>query len=98
MRVYITAPAIADLSEIEAFISKDNISAAENLIHHLEKRCLSLANNPNLGRRRDYLKPGLRTITEARNYLICYRIKQNSIEILRVLHGARDIEKIIKNI
>jgi toxin ParE1/3/4 len=26
------------------------------------------------------------------NYLIFYRMRSNSIEIVRVLHGARDIE------
>ncbi len=95
MRVQITLAAVADLREIEVFISKDNVVAAEQVIRQLEKRCLLLGDNPSIGRRRDYLRPKLRTVTEG-NYLICYRAKRNSVEILRILHGSRNIEKILQ--
>ena len=96
MRVKITTPAAIDLREIEKYISKDNIAAAEKVIHHLKTTCFLLGDNPGIGRRRDYLKPKLRTVTDG-NYLICYRVKNNSIEILRVLHSSRDTEKILKS-
>ncbi len=96
MHFKLTLPAVADLCEIEDYINKNNIFAAQNLIHRLELRCKSLTRNPHLGSKRDYLKPGLRTITESKNYLICYRIRKDSIEVLRILHGARDVEKILR--
>lgn len=45
---------------------------------------------PGIGRRRDDLAPGLRSISYA-NYLIFYRPIDDGIEIVRVLHGSRDL-------
>ena len=39
---------------------------------------------------RDDLSPGLRSIPHG-NYLIFYRLMNNGIEIVRVLHGSRDL-------
>ena len=94
MHVHITQPAIADLQEIEEFISKDNVVAAGRLVQKLEDLCLSLGEHPNIGRKRDYIKPGLRTIAEG-NYIICYRVHKEAVEILRCLYGARNIEAIL---
>lgn len=96
MRVKITTPATVDLCEIEKYISENNIAAAVRVINKLEESCLLLGDNPGIGRRRDYLKPKLRTITEG-NYLICYRVRRNSVEVLRILHSARNIEKILRS-
>ncbi|HEY9868489.1 MAG TPA: type II toxin-antitoxin system RelE/ParE family toxin [Candidatus Obscuribacterales bacterium] len=97
MRVHITRPAVADLEEIEAFISQDDVLASARLVEKLEERCLALGNHPHMGRKRDYIKPGLRTVSEG-NYIICYRIQEEFVEILRVLHGARNIEAILEGI
>lgn len=96
MRVKITAPAASDLREIEKYISQDNVAAAEKVINKLEEGCLLLGDSPGIGRRRDYLKPKLRTINEG-NYLIYYRVKRNTIEVLRILHSSRDTEKILSS-
>jgi toxin ParE1/3/4 len=69
MDVRVTQPAIADLQEIEEYISSENIAAAGRMIQKLKKRCLALGNHPNIGHKRDYIKSGLRTISEG-NYII----------------------------
>ena len=83
------------MREIEEFISKDNVAAAGRMVRKLEDRCLALGEYPNIGRKRDYITPGLRTISEG-NYIICYRVHKESVEILRCLYGARDIEAILQ--
>lgn len=38
----------------------------------------------------DILHPGLRFLPEG-NYLIFYRLREEHLEVVRILHGARDI-------
>jgi toxin ParE1/3/4 len=49
-----------------------------------------LANNPLLGPERPDVAPGLRFLV-AGSYLILYRTLDTGVEIVRVLHGARDV-------
>ena len=44
---------------------------------------------PQLGRKREELLPHLRSFPLG-NYVIFYRLMENEIEIVRILHGARD--------
>ncbi len=52
-----------------------------------------LARNPLLGRTRDDISRGLRSIPEG-NYLIYYRRIKGGVAIARVLSGFRDIDQI----
>ena len=45
-----------------------------------------------MGTARDRLAPGLRSF-HVGNYLVFYRPVQDRIELVRVLHGARDLKK-----
>jgi toxin ParE1/3/4 len=47
-----------------------------------------------MGRRRDELAPGLQSFPLGR-YVIFYRALPAATEIVRVLHGARDVESIL---
>jgi toxin ParE1/3/4 len=47
---------------------------------------------PGMGRKRDDLGKGLRSFP-VKKYLIFYRQAKDDIEIVRVLHGSRNIEK-----
>lgn len=49
-----------------------------------------------MGRKRDELVPNLRSFPVG-NYLIFYRPINQGIEVLRVLHGARDIPSIFED-
>ena len=82
-----------DLIEIWLYIASDSIMGADKFIDFLYEKCTSLCSTPEIGRKREELLPGLRCLS-AKRYLIFYRIKQNSIEIIRILSGYRDIESI----
>lgn len=85
-----TLPANADLMEIWVYLAEDSIEAANSAIQAIGRKCLDCAEMPGMGRRRDDLSPGLRSISHG-NYLIFYRPVDTGIEIVRVLHGARNL-------
>jgi len=83
--------AFRDLDDIAAFIALDNPPAAIRFLELLERKFLLLAERPHIGRLRSELATGLRAFpVEA--YVIFYRQTVTGIDIVRVLHGARDIE------
>ncbi len=90
----IFAPAAeGDLTEIYTFIASDNRAAAWSTIELLEQKTTTLAAAPGLGRAREELQSNLRSLAVG-NYVIFYRPSPDGIEVVRVLHGKRDIEAI----
>ena len=80
----------SDLDEIWFYIAQDNPDAADKFIRAPVSRFPKLAAMPELGRRRKELASRLRSFPVGR-YIIFYRPLENGIEIVRVLHGARDL-------
>jgi toxin ParE1/3/4 len=54
----------------------------------------ALSESPLIGRARNELINGIRSFPVG-NYLLFYQQIENGIEIIRVLHGSRDIETIL---
>jgi toxin ParE1/3/4 len=100
-RLLVRERARSDLEEVGAFIAKDNPAAAGEVVRKLRLAFEQLACMPQLGRK----VTGIKTSEELRmwlspafrNYLIFYRELPDGVEIVRVLHGARDIPRILKN-
>lgn len=92
--IRLTAKAGADLDEIWLFIAQDDPDAADRFHDTLLSKFVLLGKHPLLGRERDELSPSLRSFPVG-NYVIFYRDKTKFLEIIRILHGARDIENII---
>lgn len=63
------------------------------LLNRFTELFRKLAAMPGIGRNRPELGEGIRSFPSG-NYVIFYRTVEGGIEIMRVLHGARDIEKI----
>lgn len=80
----------SDLDEIWNYIAQDSPDNAARLLRRIDATCATLADNPMIGRSRSELSPDLRSFPLA-NYLIFYRPIENGVEIVRVLHGNRDI-------
>jgi toxin ParE1/3/4 len=88
-RYYLTPRARADLREIAAFISQDNAQAARRVITRLKEVCrTTLVMFPEGGTQCDELFPGMRCFSVG-SYVIFFRRRQ-PVEILRIVHGARD--------
>lgn len=82
-----------DLDDIWFFIAQDNPGAADRFLDLLLSKFLLLGKQPLIGRIRDDVSANLRSLVTG-NYVIFYRDTPEHIEIIRVLHGARDIENI----
>lgn len=91
-QIRFTTPAKLDLGQIFHYLAQDNVEAAIKHRQRLEKRWSALIDQPRMGTKRDDIEPNLRSVTEG-NYVIFYRIVADGIEIVRVLHSARDIER-----
>ncbi|KPF71652.1 plasmid stabilization protein [Bosea sp. AAP35] len=95
MRVVVTEAALADLIRIGRVIRQDSPARAESFVSELYDRCKRLGNMP----RAFPLLPaweatGIRRRVYGR-YLIFYRIADDAVEVLHVLHGAQDYESIL---
>lgn len=94
-RYRLTPEAANDLDEITGFIAADNPQAAARLIDSLQEKCQALAEMPGIGRSREELALNLRS-AHVGKYVIFYRPEAEGVEILRVVHGARDIPKLFE--
>lgn len=83
--------AAADLAEIWNYIAKDDPDVADRFIRELMQRISMLSIRPQIGRKRGDLMAELRQFLYRRYNLFYTRI-ENGIEIMRILHAARDIE------
>lgn len=80
-----------DLDEIWTYIAKDNPRAADRLIDAIVQKCQLMATQPELGELRPELAPRLRSYLIG-DYVVIYRPMRDGIEIVRVIHSARDIQ------
>jgi toxin ParE1/3/4 len=87
----------AELNEIWWYIAQEggNTEIARNVVASITRRFDLIARYPQLGRKRDELRRGLRAYP-AGNYLILYRIEGPDVLIVHVIHGRRDIEALIR--
>jgi addiction module RelE/StbE family toxin len=89
MRVRWTTPAAEDLYNIVGHIRRDNPDAATDVAQSLYDGCGTLRKFPHLGRKgriegtRDLVFSGL-------PYIVVYRIQGQTVEIMRIYHGAQD--------
>jgi toxin ParE1/3/4 len=91
-----TESAERDLMDIGNFIARDSPANAARFMARLEEHCELLAAHPLLGRARDELAPELRSLAY-RRYVIFYRALADGAEVVRVLHGARDLRRALRD-
>jgi len=85
-----TSRANLDLVEAALRIAEENPAAADRWLDIIDEKCRLLSQMPELGRRRDDLASGLRSFPVG-NFVVFYRPIADGIQIIRILHGARDI-------
>jgi toxin ParE1/3/4 len=91
MPVVIKRPrAKSDLVEIWDYIADDSEARADAFIDRIDQKFRTLTQRPGIGRLRGELAVGLRSFPVGR-YVIFYRPLSNGVEIVRVLHSARDL-------
>jgi plasmid stabilization system protein ParE len=99
MNCFVLTPAArADLLDIFDYISQDNPDAARRVLHEIRAAMRKLAEMPEMGHfRRDLATEPLR-FWQAYSYLIIYRSEAKPLQVVRVLHSARDVRQILEDI
>ncbi len=100
MTVVLAPKARDDLDEIHAYIAADNPDAADRVQEAAFEPFAALARTPGLGRLRRFSHPLLADLRSFGvhgfpSYVIFYRIRVDSVEVARVLHGAQDLDAIL---
>jgi toxin ParE1/3/4 len=91
-----------DVVEAAVYIADDNPSAAARFMDAVDETVRGTLKMPGAGRPREFDNPALagmrsRLVKDFENYLVFYRSTDAGIEVLRVLHGARDIDAIFQD-
>jgi toxin ParE1/3/4 len=92
MRVLWLRTALRNLDEEASYIATDDLAAARLVVARVLEAVAQLAEQPGLGR------PGrvhnTRELVVARTrYMVPYRVKRDTVEILRVFHTSRRLPK-----
>jgi toxin ParE1/3/4 len=91
-----TVLASRDLESILDYLAEQSsIDAAESFLEKVNQKCQNLVNFPSLGRSRDELFPGIRSLP-IDQYLIFYRLQEEEIEIVRIVSGYQDLDALFK--
>ncbi len=88
MKVRITDPAKADLSNIRLYLQSQSPAVARKVGRKLRDACFSLADFRD--RNRVGSVAGTRENVSVWPYVIVYRVAETEVQILRVWHGAQD--------
>ena len=83
-----------DLMSIGLYIADENPERAETFIAELEAKARQATERPLSFPERSDISPGLRAAIHGR-YLLLFRDLGDEVRIVRVLHGARDLPRII---
>jgi plasmid stabilization system protein ParE len=93
-RFVLTQAATADLPEIKDYLSKNSRAAARRVVADIHDAIDSLASSPGIGHRHQDLDEAVR-VWQVYAYLIAYLPAPSPLQILRIVHGARDLTKIV---
>ena len=97
-RYQFTPQAAGDLLEIWSYIAHDSVEAANRVEEAIYKACDLLAEGPLRGHaREDLTRHPLRfwTVQPYPNYIIVYHPKTDPLQIIRILHGSRNITALL---
>ena len=88
MKVIWFKRAIQDLRSVQAYITQDNPRAAQETISQIKDKVSLFGEQPGIGR------PGRipntkELVIDHTPFILPYRVRNNKIEILRVLHTSR---------
>lgn len=88
MKVRWTRTALANLDSLAEYIAQDNPRAAGRMVERIYSAVQNLVRHPAMGR--PGRVPGTRElVVSGTSYIVPYRVKESTVEILRVFHAAR---------
>lgn len=94
-RVIRSERAQQDLEEILDYLDSHSTQAADRFAIKFDQTCDLHATYPQIGAGAAEYAPGLRHFL-VWNYAVFYRPVEGGIELIRIIHGARDIPKLFE--
>jgi toxin ParE1/3/4 len=90
---------LADMWEVVEYLGADDPDVALRFVDRVEATVAGLERMPGIGDAAPFADPryaGIRrtTVRNFRKYVVYYRERADGIELLRLLHGSRDIRTI----
>lgn len=101
-RIVVRPAAVRDLEEQAEYLARQGSTEAAVRFYRAAERTFTLiASQPEMGRVRPFRRAALAGVRVFplqgfQRHLIFYRPLTDGIEVLRVLHGARDIERLFE--
>jgi toxin ParE1/3/4 len=96
-RYVLSAEAKQDLDEIRRYLTEQaGARVARQVLAQIRDATVRLSRNPGMGHSREDLTDGSVKFWPIYSYLIVYRPSPRPIGIVRVLHGNRNVAKLLK--
>ena len=101
LNIAVYSGADTDIVDQLDYLGRDDVDLALRFLAKVEATFLRLAASPEPGEQVDVRNPrlaGLRVwqVSEFPNHLIYYRPSSETLEVIRVLHAARDTRRILE--
>ena len=94
-RVLYTRSAETDLLEAWLFIAEEDPVAADRVLDAIDVEASTLSLQPMMGRARPELGEGVRSWPTSTPYVLFYASEGEDLIVLRVLHHARDVQRVV---
>ncbi len=88
MKIKWLRQALRNLEQVHAYIVKEDPEVARQLIFRIQSAVDQLAEFPLMGRV-GRVEATREFVISNTSYLIIYRVKEESVEIIRILHSSR---------
>ena len=94
-RSVFTPLAKQDVNDIWNYMADDSIEAVDRVLDALDNAMITLAKSPGIGHWREVLTDKRHRFFLVYSYLVIYRHETKPLQIIRVLHAARDVQNIL---
>jgi antitoxin ParD1/3/4/toxin ParE1/3/4 len=95
-RFFLTPDAEADLLEIAAYIAQASPRNSKMVVRKIRAAIRRLATHPGIGHHRLDLTDQALRFWPVYSYLIVYREAIKPLQVIRILHGARDLAGLLR--
>lgn len=94
-RFRLSPEATTQLGDIVEFIAEENVDAAVRVRNAIYEACDLLAGMPEMGHLREDLTPRPVKFWSVYSYLVIYDPASSPLEIIAVVHSARDVARLL---
>jgi toxin ParE1/3/4 len=94
-KVILSKAADADLEDIFDFTLEEfGLDQAISYVSGFDNTFETISENPDIGRERKEIRKDLRSLSKDK-HVVFYRVLDNHIRVVRILHGSRDLPRFL---